>query len=196
MSEIYNREAKFTFRDVSIDQKKNVLTAPLGLKIDLGGIAKGYWVDQIKDLLDQQSSNYWISAGGDIYVKGNGVMNEGWQVAIQNPQDLGEDILSLTVPSQGYGIATSGVTKRQGIHNGEKWHHIIDPRTDTQVENSILSVTVIAKTTTGADIMAKTVLILGIENGLSMIHGKHDTECVIVDKDLKMHISKGLIHFL
>lgn len=196
MHEKLSAKEKLTFGDVDIHQKNNVIAAPLGLKIDLGGIAKGYWVDQIKDLLDEQNNNYWISAGGDIYVKGKGAMNDGWQVAIQNPQYLDKDILSLTVPEQGYGIATSGITKRKGIHNGEQWHHIIDPRTDSRVENSILAVTVIAKTTTDADIMAKTVLILGVGNGLSMINGRRDTECIIVDKNLKMHISKGLKNFL
>ena len=196
LSKKLSAKEKLTFADINIHKKNNLIIAPLGLKLDLGGIAKGYWVDQIKDLLDEQSNNYWISAGGDIYVKGKGAMNEGWQVAIQNPQDLDKDILSLTVPEQGYGIATSGITKRKGIHNGESWHHIIDPRTDTQVENSILSVTAIAKTTTEADIMAKTALILGVKNGLSMINRRRDTECVIVDKNLKMHISKGLKNFL
>jgi thiamine biosynthesis lipoprotein len=189
-------EKKSSFEEFSINEKDKTISSPPGLKIDLGGIAKGFWVDKMKDLLDKQCNDYWISAGGDIFIKGKDEKDECWQVAVQNPLKLDEDLLYLNIPDGGFGIATSGVTKRQWIKNGKKRNHLIDIRTNTQVKNSILSVTVIAKTTTDADVMAKTVLILGIKKGLALVHSIQDYECVIIDKNLKMFISNGLKKFL
>lgn len=189
-------EKKFSFKNFVINEKDRTIKSPAGLKIDLGGIGKGFWVDQMKDLLDQHYKNYWISAGGDISIKGKNEKNESWQVTVQNPLKTDEDILCLNIPGDGYGVATSGITKRQGIKNGKKWNHLIDTRTNNRVKNSVLSVTVIARTATEADVMAKTVLILGVKNGLASVNNMEDCECVIIDKNLKMQISGGLKKFL
>jgi len=187
---------KYSFKELIINEKTKSIKLPVGMKIDLGGIAKGYWVDQMKELLDQDCSSYWLSAGGDIFFRGVNESSENWQVALQNPLKLDENLLYLNISEEGYGVATSGVTKRQGIKNGKKWSHLIDPRQNTRVKNTVLAVTVIAKSTTDADVMAKTVLILGIRKGLALVNSNEDYECVIVDNKLKMHISRDLKKFL
>ncbi len=186
----------YSFHDVLIDEHNMTVEVPAGVSIDLGGIAKGFWVDQMKNLLDKYFENYWIGAGGDFFFRGLDEMGEPWQVTIQNPLMLGENILSLNVPADGCGVATSGITKRQGIHHGKKWNHLIDTRTNARVKNSVLAVTVLAGSTADADVLAKTVLILGVRRGLAFIRKIEKAECVIIDRNLKMHISAGIKKFL
>ncbi|MFA6521273.1 MAG: FAD:protein FMN transferase, partial [Candidatus Gracilibacteria bacterium] len=187
---------RIKFDALKINKKQKTVNSPAGLNIDFGGIAKGYWVDKTQKILDNFFDNFWISAGGDVYIKGKNEDASPWGIGVQNPTDLNSDILKLNLPPRGFGIATSGITKRRGIKNKISWHHIIDTRTGMPVKNSILSATVIANSTTNADVMAKTILILGVKKGLALINGMRDHECVIIDKDLKINVSKGIKKFL
>ncbi len=191
-----NFKKRIPFTALKINATDCTVTAPLGLELDLGGIAKGYWVDQAAQFLNQVSRNFWISAGGDMYLRGHGEGGVNFEVGIENPLKPGVNILKLNLPTRGLGIATSGIVKRRGVSGEIFWHHIIDPRSGLSVENSILTVTVIASSTVAADIMAKTILILGIRRGLAKINSMRNCACVIIDRKLRMHISKGLKKFL
>lgn len=183
---------KVPFSSLKIDKRQKTISAPTGLRIDLGGIAKGYWVDKARKILEKYSKNYWLSAGGDLLLKGKNENGTPWEVGVQNPIQHDSDILKIKLPSDKTGIATSGITYRKGLKGKRRWHHIIDPRTGTPVKNTIYSVSVIAKSAMDADIMAKTVLILGIKKGLAFINGLPDYECIIIDDRLKKHLSKGM----
>ncbi len=187
---------RIVFDSLKIDKKHFTLSSPVGLSIDLGGIAKSYWVNTCRQIIDEYSENFWLSAGGDVYTKGKNSDGKQWKIGVQNPKEPESDILTLNLPTRAMGIATSGIIKRT-IQNGtSSWHHIIDPRTGIPVNNAILAVTVMANSVIDADIMAKTILILGMEKGLALINGMSDHECVIIDKELKIHVSKGIKKFL
>lgn len=188
-----NFQKRILFQNLKINQKTQTISAPLGLKLDLGGIAKGYWVDEVRQILSQFSKNFWISAGGDVYLKGKQENGETWKIGVQNPLNLNQDLLSLNLPSKGIGVATSGIMKRKAEN---AWHHLINPRKGTSAKNSILAVTVLAKSTFEADVLAKTVLILGIKKGIAKINSLKNYECLIIDNKAKIHISKGLKTFL
>jgi thiamine biosynthesis lipoprotein len=175
---------------------KNTITIPKGLVLDLGGIAKGYWVDKITKILAKQYKNFWISAGGDVYLKGTKEDGKLWEIGVQNPAIFDQDILTLKTPKKGIGIATSGIAKRHGIKDGIKWHHLINSKTGLPVDNSILAVTAIANSTMAADVMAKTTLMLGIKKGLALINSMRDYGCIIIDNDLKIYTSKEIKKFL
>ncbi len=183
---------KGSFSAVQLDTIRHTLSLPAGTGIDLGGIAKGYWVDQTEQYLEKYFQNFWISAGGDVYLKGSNEREIPWELGVQNPLDHQVDRVTLKLPNRGIGVATSGTTKRKGA----SWHHIIDPRTGLPTDNTILAVTVLANTTTEADIMAKTTLILGIEEGLAYIDTLPDYACIIIDQDLKIHLSITMKKFL
>lgn len=189
-------KTRIPFSRLRINKKNQIIASPPSLLIDLGGIAKGYWVDKIVPLLNKYSDSFWISAGGDIFIKGKKENGNLWEVGVQNPLNLDNDILTLNVPSHGIGIATSGITKRHGKNGKIFWHHIIDPHSGIPVKNDILSVTVLTNSTTNADIIAKTILILGIQQGLAKINTMRNYECIIIDKKSKIHVSKGIKKFL
>lgn len=170
------------FSELTITEAENIVHAPKGLRVDLGGIGKGYIVDAIADHASKIFDDFWISAGGDISISGTN-FGEQWEVRMQNPFSLGDDIGHIVIPrGKRAALATSGITKRKGIKGDLAWHHLIDPITGLPAKNDILAVTAFAPTTTVADIFAKTVLIAGKEKGMEFIARRQDAGCVIVDK--------------
>ena len=151
-----------------------------GKKVNLGGIAKGFIVDEgIKILKESGVKNALINAGGDMYCMGEGAQG-GWKIGIRSPEDSRKIIARFRVRDKG--VATSGEYERHS--------HIIDPRTGLPVEKILRSVTVVAGDCMTADGLATALYVLGPKEGLSLIESIDDAECVIVDDD-EMHISEG-----
>jgi thiamine biosynthesis lipoprotein len=173
-----------------------LVDCPKNLKIDLGGIGKGYIVDFLSKDIFLGVENYWISAGGDLIAVGNDVNQIGWDIDVQNPFEPDKDIFFINTQGKKTGIATSGIIKRTGFSGDFKWNHIIDSRTGLPIENNILSVTALSSSVTRADIFAKTVLILGEEKGLEFINNKLDAACIIFTKDKKIIYSNQAKPFL
>jgi len=188
---------KIDFSQVTLDPKNNLVTLPAGLKIDLGGIGKGYIVDVlVKKIKAKGYHNFWISAGGDMYLSGVDQENKPYQVNVQNPEELTKNLFNLTVTNHELAVATSGVAKRQWLNNGKKYHHIIDPRTGLSVDNEVLAVTVVSSQVVKADIYAKTVLILGKEQGLEFINQQDNSEALIISRNLEVSLSKNMNNYL
>lgn len=175
--------ARVPFSALHIDANIQTTSAPPGLRIDLGGIGKGYIVDACATEIAQTHKNFWLSAGGDICVSGTNC-GESWSIGVQDPFVPAEDIGYITIEKDTRkALATSGVIKRKGVKGSVAWHHIIDPRTGMPADNDIVSVTVLTPTVTAADILAKTVLILGKEKGIKYIDQYPETGCCIIDKN-------------
>jgi thiamine biosynthesis lipoprotein len=136
-----------------------------GVRLDLGGIAKGITVDRAADLLRQSGfHNFMISAGGDMFLEGHpGEGKRKWTVEVLDPVTLEGNLAALSVRDQA--VATSAITRRRWQVGGQVRHHLIDPRTGQPVDNGLAAVTVVAPTTQLADVLAKTALILGLEEG-------------------------------
>lgn len=179
-------ELKSSFMDrVKINQLKingSMVSRPLNLRIDLGGIGKGYIVDFIAKTLFSNIKNFWISAGGDILATGCGPDKNGWEIGVQNPSNPDKDLFIINTRNKKIGIATSGIIKRHGQSGNLKWHHIIDPRTGLPAQNNILSVTVVSSSVIKADVFAKTVLILGEIDGLNFIENDKESAAIIFTK--------------
>jgi FAD:protein FMN transferase len=172
-----------------------------GTQIDFGGIGKGYICDKIAKQLSAKYQDFCISLGGDMRL--NGVDQKQkypyWAIEIENPFDQSDktavsfDIPILLVTNKA--IATSGVNKRKWQHNGQEKNHLIDPRTKKSVNNSIVCVTVIADSVLDADILAKTVLILGVEDGRRFCENK-GVNAVIITKDKQIYFTKGVENYV
>jgi thiamine biosynthesis lipoprotein len=97
----------------------------LSAEIDLGGIGKGYAVDEMADILKDFSSHYFINAGGDIFAKGLNEKGEKWKVYFEHPSDPEAVIGFVDIDENGMGLACTSPSKR-------KWkekHHLVDPLT-------------------------------------------------------------------
>lgn len=190
-------ETNNNFDLLNIDIANNLITKPGNLKIDLGGIGKGYIVDLLAAKLTQKGyQNFWISAGGDMYLSGLTNDKKEYEVGIQNPLKLDKDIAKLKVSKTHMAIATSGVAKRQWRRKGKIYNHVIDPRTSNSVSGDLLAVTVISDKAVKSDVFAKTVLILGKEQGLEFINKQENTEALIIDKNLEFSMSSNMDEYL
>ena len=131
-------------------------------KIDLGGIAKGWIVDQSVRILGDCGYGF-INIGGDIRVFGE--LPRALHIGIEDPSNP-ENVVAPVDVAFG-GVATSSSMKRRWRVGGEWRHHLINPYTGKPTNSTIVSATVLAPTCTEADIWAKTVLMLGKEKGLA-----------------------------
>lgn len=188
-SKILNRETLGAF-DVTmglnnwiLDEKnKKIRFKKDDVKINLGGIAKGFIVDEgIKVLKEEGVKNALINAGGDMYCMGEG-SGGGWKIGIRNPKNPSKVITALRVKDKG--VATSGGYERPS--------HIIDPRTRRPVKPITKSVTLVAGDCMTSDGLATALYVLGPQEGLSLINGIDGVECVIVDEKGDFYTSAGL----
>ena len=150
------------FPQVELDPLTHSIRLAPGVRLDLGGIAKGSTVDAAAKLLSEAGfTSFMISAGGDMYLRGCPPQNsQGWQVGVANEAPgFGGDITQLLVSDKA--VATSATTGRRWSVGHQIRHHLIDPRTRQPSDNGLAAVTVVANTVQMADVMAKTALILG-----------------------------------
>lgn len=158
--------------------------------LDLGGIAKGYAVDQAIALVQDFGVRHAsISAGGDSRVLGD-KRGRPWMVGIKNPRD-GDDV-AIMLPLEDAAISTSGDYERYFIDaDGARVHHILNPRTGTPA-GGIASVTIIGPRGFDTDPLSTAVFVLGVEQGLALIEKLPGFDAVIITSAGKVHYSADL----
>ena len=169
---------------------RSVRFARAGVRIDLGGFAKGHAVDNaIKILRHLGIEHAMVAAGGDSHVMG-ARGNRPWTVAVRDPRREGAVVAVL--PLENVAISTSGDYERFFERDGERFHHLIDPRTGKS-PSGIRSVTVIADDGLTTEALSKTVFVLGVEEGLRFVEAHPGVDAVIVDAQGALHYSAGLM---
>ena len=175
---------------VVVDQAASTIrfTQP-GVRIDLGGIAKGYAVDTSIAILGKLGiTNATVTAGGDSRILGDR-RGRPWVVGIRHPDDRNRVI--ARIPLEDAAISTSGDYERYFDEDGVRYHHIIDPKTGKS-PHGVRSVTVIAPTSTFAEGLTKSVFVMGPDLGLALIEKQPDVDAVVVTADGRVLYSKGL----
>lgn len=188
---VAERRALVDYRDLVVDQAAG--TAFLrrkGMRITLGGIAKGYAVDRAVALLhDRGFVDFIVQAGGDLYVSGRRG-DRPWRVGVRDPRGAPDDSFALIELENGT-FSTSGDYERGLIKDGKRYHHLIDPKTGFPATRS-RSVTVLAKDALTADVWSTALFIIGPVAGLPIVERMKDVEAVFVDRDNQVHITSGL----
>lgn len=140
------------------------------IKVDLGGIAKGYAIDEAARILRENGfQQFYINAGGDIYVGGEGCAGDKWHIGIRDPQSPENTIAIVAVADAA--VTTSGNYEQFYRLKNKKLSHIIDPRTGYPQEG-VISSTVIAPSALEADIYSTALTILDVDQGLDLINAK------------------------
>jgi thiamine biosynthesis lipoprotein len=161
-----------------------------GMKLTLGGLAKGYAVDRAVAILrDMGLKNFIVQAGGDLYASGRKGDNP-WRVGIRDPRGPREDSFAV-VEVEDATFSTSGDYERSVVIGDKRYHHILDPKTGRPADRC-RSVTIRAKNALLAEVWSKAVFVLGAEEGMKLLAKQGDLEAVIVDKNNQVHISDGL----
>lgn len=160
-----------------------------GVRIDLGGIAKGYAVDRgIAILADRGIRHGTVTAGGDTRILGDRI-GRPWVVGIRHPDDRQRVI--ARIPLEDAALSTSGDYERYFDEAGQRYHHIINPRTGHSAAE-LRSVTIIGPDATTTDGLSTGVFVLGAERGLALIERLGDVDAVLVTRDGKVLYSSGL----
>ena len=161
-----------------------------GMRIDLGGFAKGHAVDRAANLLRQRGiAHAMVSAGGDSRVIGDR-RGRPWSVAVRDPRRAGEVVAVL--PLVDVSISTSGDYERYFDEAGVRHHHLIDPATGRS-PRGVHSVTILASDGLTSEALSKAVFVLGVERGLALVESLPDIDAVVVDAAGKLHASSGLL---
>lgn len=160
-----------------------------GMKLGLGGIAKGWGVDRaVAALRAAGFKDFFVQAGGDLYAAGkkNG---HPWRVGIRDPRGPAEKTFALLEVSDA-AFSTSGDYEHFFLVDGVRYHHLIDPRT-CQPAKASRSATILAKTAADAEFLTKATFILGGAEGVKLADD-WGAAAVLVGSDNKVVFSKSL----
>ena len=166
-------------------------------ELDFSGIAKGYAVDLVADLLEQHKiEHYLIEIGGEVRCGGRNISNRVWRIGIEQPDDNSLNrAVAQRVELDNRALATSGSYRNFYILDGKKYAHTIDPKTGYPVEHNLLSVSVFAPTCMRADALATAIMVLGMEEGKKIIEAYPDWEAMFITADsgkLQTSFTSGL----
>ena len=153
-----------TLTENPLSLKKNIE----GLEIDLSGIAKGFGVDQVSELLTKKGlRNYMVEIGGEVRTMGKNSDGNAWQIGVEMPTGNSYRLQHI-VPLSGLAMATSGDYRNFYEEEGVRYSHIIDPRSGSPISQLLASVTVVEQTCIRADGLASGLLVLGPEEGFEL----------------------------
>ncbi len=147
--------------------------------LDLGGVAKGYAVDEaVKVLKEQGVSAGIVNAGGDLKAFGRKPGGKRWRIGVQAPDDY-QDLVGVLEIANG-AVATSGDYERYFETGGKRYHHILDPGTGYPARSGLRSVTIIASDCLLADALSTAIFVMGPEKGLELVKGRDGVHAVLV----------------
>jgi FAD:protein FMN transferase len=179
------------FSAIELDAaQRSVHFAKVDLKVDLGGIAKGYAVDRAIDILkDIGIAAAVVTAGGDSRILGD-LGERPRTMGIRHPRKEGEYV--AMIPLADTAISTSGDYERFFIREGVRFHHILDPGTGRSTR-AVQSATILAPLAIDTDALATTTFVLGVQRGLELINSLPGVDAIIIDGQGKLHYSADLL---
>jgi len=168
---------------VTVDRGQSLIELERGFRLDLGGIAKGYAVDRVCDLLSP-AGPCLVNAGGDLAVRGS-LQGDPWPVGVETATS------TITLALRNGAMATSGRDRRRWRRGGEEQHHVIDPSTGRPSETDLLRVTVVAGAAVTAEVHAKSLFLAGEQNAVREAD-ELGVPCVLVTDDGRTVRAGGL----
>lgn len=165
-----------------------------GVRLDLGGIAKGFAVDEAAALLDADGvSSFLLDLSGNMILRGSPTGRDAWRVGVRDPLDRLDHLGTLDLSDAA--IATSGDYEQFVAEDGRRYGHILDPRTRRPVEG-MAQVTVVAPSAMLADAWSTALFVLGPEDGRRIAAESEELHCILIERNadggLSMWIEEGL----
>jgi thiamine biosynthesis lipoprotein len=179
------------YRHVAIDRNAHTIRFDrTGVRVDLGGIAKGHAVDRSIAILRRLGIEHaLVTAGGDTRLLGDR-LGQPFMVGVRDPRS--DAAIFLRLPLVDEAISTSGDYERFFEEDGRRYHHILVPGTGKPA-GAVRSATVIGPHAVDTDALSTGVFVLGVDAGMRLIDTLEDFETVIVDADGGVHYSAGLV---
>ena len=153
---------------IVLDRGLAAVTLPTGIRLDLGGIAKGRAADLVvEDLIAGGAAGACVNLGGDLRAVGEAPISDGWVVGIDDP--LAPGSTAWTIALEHGAVVTSARTKRCWSMAGRERHHLIDPVTGSSADTGVAAVSVVSSTAAEGEVLAKTALIAGAVAGAELL---------------------------
>ena len=189
VAEIDEKLPAVDYRHVVVNPQAGTISfKATGVRIDLGGIAKGYAVERGVEILRARGVQHAIvTAGGDSRILGDR-RGRPWVVGVRDPRNRGKIVARIPLVDEA--ISTSGDYERYFEEDGVRYHHIINPSTG-QSAGAVRSVTIVGPEATRTDGLSTSVFVLGVHAGMELVNRLADVEAVIVDKDGQLFYSSG-----
>ncbi len=188
---LHGARSAIDWRAIELDPRaRSIRFARPGMRIDLGGFAKGHAVDNAARILARLGIEHaLVSAGGDSRVIGDR-RGRPWSIAVRDPRD--EHGIVAVLPLEDCSISTSGDYERGFVRAGQRVHHILDPRTGRSA-CTVRSVTVLGPDGLTTEALSKTVFVLGVDAGFRIVDTVPGVDAVVVDAQGVLHHSRGLL---
>lgn len=182
---------KINYRNIELDEERGTVHFVVdGVRINLGGIAKGYVVERGVEILRQQGiTSGVVTAGGDSRLLGNR-RGQPFVVGIRDPREEGK--VAMRIPLEDEAYSTSGDYERFFDEDGVRYHHILTPSTGTPADG-VHSATVIGPDAVMTDALSTSVFVMGVDKGLRMISTLPGYESVVIDAEGRVFFSDGLM---
>jgi thiamine biosynthesis lipoprotein len=189
-AEIAAQLPKINYRDVILDEAAGtVFLRQPGMRMDLGGIAKLYILDTGMKILKKHGIEHaMLNGGGDVVVNGT-TQGRPWRVGIRDPH-APEKLLAAIEITHGI-VASSGDYARYFLKNGQRYHHILDPRTGYPTQG-LHGVTLVADTLEQVNGLGAAIMVLGAAPGKELINQTPGLSGLLVDREDKLWVSPGL----
>lgn len=177
---------------IIFDEKSGNIKLKENMKIDLGGIAKGYTSNRVMQIFKECGvKSGLVSLGGNVQALGTKTDGTAWQIAIENPDKSSDYIGVVSVKDKA--VITSGGYERYFEKNGKTYHHILDPETGYPAESVVKSVTIVSDDGTLADALSTSLFVMGKEKALDYWREhKNEFDTVLVEDNGDITITGGL----
>lgn len=198
-SEIKEKLALVDYRNITIDEKaKTVYLKKEGMKIDLGGVAKGFAADEVIKIYKKYGiKDGLISLGSStVYTLGKNEEGSKWTVGIMNPRDEKSDNYLGLLQVSDEMISTSGDYERYFIQDGKRYFHIFDPRTGYPAASNVMSTTIVMDKSVKeqgmrSDILSSAALVMGEKQGIKFLENSKGVCGEMTTIDKKVYTTKG-----
>jgi thiamine biosynthesis lipoprotein len=201
--EIQQKLSLVNYRKIILDEENmTVFLEEKGMGIDLGGIAKGYAADEVARIFKETGIEHAIiNMGGSITTIGSRPDKSPWRIGVRNPRAENGDLEHMAViESRGFSILSAGDYERYIVdvykEQGVRYHHIFDPFTGFPANSGVIATTVVSRSAIEADALSTAMLIMGVEEGLSMIEGIEGVEGLAISYDKEVFITEGLEDYI
>jgi thiamine biosynthesis lipoprotein len=193
--EISKARALVNWKNVVVDDAKStILLKQKGMRVDLGGVAKGFAMDEALRIARQAGIKSGILNMGNssIALLGKKPGGTAWKVGIQDPfQTVGTPF--AVVSGSDMTVETSGTYQKFFMLNGHRYHHIMDPRTGAPAESGLEQVTLLLPLDTKlADGLSTSCFILGLDQGMKLIESLPDAAAIFVTSDKRVYLSSRI----
>ncbi len=183
--------ATVDYHNIIIDGNNISLQNP-DSQLDVGGLAKGYIADQMKEYLnDKGITSGIINLGGNVLVIGPKDNGEYYNIGIQKPFSP-DGTAAAMVQITNQTVVSSGVYERYFYQGDQLFHHLLNPKTGYPFDQNLLGVTIICSSSVDGDGLSTTCFALGLEDGMKLIEARPDTEAIFITADYQIHKSSGI----